>query len=67
MYLGYQQSPHSEFPEELLHVVLHKTVIMLHLEYGCVVWDPHLLKDKRAIENVHRFALRVCSKQWRAS
>ena len=47
--------------------VLFKTVIMPHLEYGCVVWDPHLLKDKTAIENVHKFALRVCSKQWRAS
>ena len=35
--------------------------------HGCVVWDPHLLKDKTAIENVHKFALRVCSKQWRAS
>ena len=44
-----------------LHV-LFKTVIMPHLEYGCVVWDPHLLKDKTAIENVHKFALRVCSK-----
>ena len=40
---------------------------MPHLEYGCVVWDPHLLKDKTAIKNVHKFALRVCSKQWRAS
>ena len=40
---------------------------MPHLEYGCVVWDPHLLKDKTGIENVHKFALRVCSKQWRAS
>ena len=49
-----------------LHV-LFKTVIMPHLEYGCVVWDPHLLKDKTAIKNVHKFALRVCSKQWRAS
>ena len=28
--------------------VLFKTVIMPHLEYGCVVWDPHLLKDKTA-------------------
>ena len=40
---------------------------MAHLEYGSVVWDPHLFKDKTAIENVHKFALRVCSKQWRAS
>ena len=49
-----------------LHV-LFKTVIMPHLEYCCVVWDPHLLKDITAIKNVHKFALRVCSKQWRVS
>ena len=46
---------------------LFKCVIMPHLEYGCVVWDPHLSKDITVIENVHKFALRVCSKQWRYS
>ena len=51
---------------QALHVYF-KLVIMPHLEYGCVVWDPHLSKDITAIEDVHKFALRVCSKQWRAS
>ena len=32
-----------------------------HLEY---VWDPHLLKDKTLIENVQKFGLRICTKQW---
>ena len=132
MYLGYQQSPHSEFSEELLYTccspgshnqlfllltfilesanhvtrvshykylrlnfsddlswshhiqiqckksckltrvlfrnfyaycnvhtlhVLFKTVIMLHLEYGCVVWDPHLLR-----QNSHRECSQGCFK-----
>ena len=47
--------------------ILFKLVILPHLEYGCVVWDPHLSKDISTIENVHKFALKVCSKQWRAS
>ena len=42
-------------------------LILPHLEYGCVVWDLHLSKDISTIENVHKFALKVCSKQWRAS
>jgi len=32
-----------------------------HLEYGCHVWDPN---DKRLLENVQKFALRICAKQW---
>ena len=47
--------------------ILFKSVILPHLEYGYVVWDPHLSKDISTIENVHKFALKVCSKQWRAS
>jgi len=33
--------------------------------HGVWMWDPHLSKDISAIENVHKFALRICSKQWR--
>ena len=28
------------------------------------VWDPHLQKDIQLIENVQKFGLRICSKQW---
>ena len=35
-----------------------------HLEYGCEVWDPHLVKDINALEGVQRFACKICSKQW---
>ena len=28
------------------------------------VWDFHLLKDKALIENVQKFGLRICTKQW---
>ena len=32
-----------------------------------VVWDPALLKTLLLFENVQKFALRVCSKQWDSS
>ena len=44
---------------------LYKALIRPHLEYAGVVWD--LVKDTVAIENVQKFALRVCSKQWNSS
>ena len=43
---------------------LYKSLIRPHLEYACTVWDPHLRRDIQAIENVQKFALRVCSKSW---
>ena len=38
-----------------------------HLEYASDVWDPHLLKDKKLIENVQKYGLRICTKQWNLS
>ena len=60
-----QEIPQTDYAYCNVHTlhVLFKTEIMPHLEYGCVVGDPHLLKDKTAIKNVYKFALRMCSKQ----
>ena len=33
-----------------------------HLEYASAVWSPHLAKDIKAIEDVQKFGLRVCTK-----
>ena len=46
---------------------LFKALIRTHLEYAGVVWDPYLVKDIFAVENVQKFALQVCSKQWNSN
>ena len=35
-----------------------------HLEYASIVWNPSLKGDIIAIENVQKFALRMCTKSW---
>lgn len=46
---------------------LYVSIVRPHLEYGSQVWDPHLSKDKSALENVQKFACRIASAQWDAS
>ncbi len=38
-----------------------------HLDYARQIWDPHLAKDKKKLEDVRRFACRLASHQWDAS
>ena len=45
---------------------LYTSFIRPHLEYACAAWDPHLSKDITDIENVQKFALKVCTKTWNA-
>ena len=45
---------------------LNKSLIRPLLEYACVTWDLHLLKDIYTLEKVQKFALRVCSGDWTA-
>ena len=46
---------------------LKLSLVRPHMEYACQVWDPHLEKDKRAIEGVQKFALKLASARWDSS
>ena len=59
LYRRYYQ--HSEF-NTLCQ--LYSTLVRPHLEYASTVWSPHLRKDVALLEDIQKFSLRVCSKQW---
>ena len=43
---------------------LYLSLIIPHLEYGCHVWNPHPEKDKKALEDVQKFACRIATVRW---
>ena len=53
----FPREPHSPY----------RTQVLPLLDYGCVLWDPHLSKHKQQLEKVQLFATRMASKQWNES
>ena len=43
---------------------LYTTLVRPVLEYAAPVWDPYLLKDIKQLEDVQKFAFRLCMKSW---
>ena len=43
---------------------LYSVLVRPHLEYAATIWDPHLIKDINKLENVQKFAIKMCLKQW---
>jgi len=42
-----------------------KAIVRPLLEYACVVWSPHTMKDRNLLEAVQRHAVRwACSSRW---
>ena len=46
---------------------LYVSYIRPLLEYTVPVWDPHTASNSRVMENVQKFSLRMCWKEWDAS
>ena len=43
---------------------LYLALVRPHLDYACQVWDPHLLKDKTALEKIQKFACKLATSKW---
>ena len=46
-------------------VAVYASIIRPHLEYASATWDPHLACDIALLENVQKFVLRICLREWR--
>ena len=57
----YHKFYHASTPKLLQ---LYKACIWPHLEYAAPVWDPHQLGLIKCLENVQKFALKLCTKSW---
>ena len=44
--------------------ILYLTLIRPNLEYASTIWDPYLIKDCKLIEDVQKFACKICVKDW---
>ena len=44
--------------------ILYLTLIRPNLEYASEVWGPYLIRDRSLLENVQKFACKVCLKNW---
>ena len=45
-------------------LLIYLTCIRPHLEYACQLWDPSMNKNRHLLEDVQKFACRVCLKRW---
>ena len=49
-------------PQYLLN--LYISLVRLHLEYACQVWDPYIQRSICQLEDIQKFALQICTGQW---
>ena len=66
-HLGYIYRTFSPYCSSVSLLNLYRSQVLPILEYGCVVWDPHLIEHKTRLENAQLFATRIASKQWTQS
>ena len=62
--LGYMYRTFSPFCELSVLLSLYKSQVVPILDYACVVWDPHLKKDRLLLDSVQLFAMRMATHSW---
>ena len=43
---------------------LYQSLVRPHMEYASLVWSPYRIGEIKALEDVQKFALRICRKTW---
>jgi hypothetical protein len=46
---------------------MYISLVRPHLEYGCVIWDPHTISGTKSLESVQYFACKMATKCWDSS
>ena len=46
---------------------MYISLVRLHLEYASQVWNPYKAGEINSLEDVQKFALRMCAKHWDSS
>ena len=62
--LGLLYRKYYQYAEPQILLQLYVSLVRPHLEYASPVWNPYLQKNINTLENVQKFALRMCSKRW---
>ena len=53
-------------PVKCKTMLMYKLLVRPHLEYAAQIWNPHLVKNITKLEDIQKFALRMCCKNWDA-
>ena len=61
--LGLLYRKYYQYAEPQILLQLYISLVRPHLEYASPVWNPYLQKNINTLEEVQKFALRMCSKQ----
>ena len=54
----------SSYSNAEVMLKLYLTIVRPHLDYAAQVWHPYQAKNITALENVQKFALRICSRSY---
>ena len=62
--VGLLYRKYCQYAEPQILLQLYISLVRPHLEYASSVWNPYLQQNINTLEDVQRFALRMCYNHW---